>query len=466
MGQHVTALIPEEVDGMGAVTDWLHRAGTGEEVQVELRHTRPDGSWFWAEILVASVRDAGASVEGFVMIIRDVTERREAQERALVARRMESTATVMGGIAHEFSNILNNVQGFATLIKKYMHDHGRVLKYSQAIEQSVQRADEVTQRLLAFARVEERTPEPVAICPLMDEAGEILRKECPDGVTIIKRCDPSLPDVTGVRSELRQALVNLGLNARDAIHAQAATGGRGTITLEAVRARVTESIAPALSLPVGDECVVLRVIDTGIGVRPEIADRIFDPFFTTKETGRGAGLGLSIVYTVIRGHHGIVLVDSSPGQGSTFSIYLPAHDPHRKNGGRNGDVAGHRSELILLVDDEQGMREFGRDILVEHGYRVLTASDGAEALAVYKEQHDEISMVILDLILPGMDGGQTYLAMKRINKNIKAMFCSGYTSDEIISSLLQEEHLLAVRKPFRIDEFLAAVRASLDGSHS
>jgi PAS domain S-box-containing protein len=465
-GQHVSALMPEEVEGMGAASDWLHRAGAGEEVQVEVRHTCPDGSSFWAEILVASVRDAGAAVEGYVMIIRDITERHEAQERTLVARRMESTATVMGGIVHEFSNILNNVQGFATLIKKYIHDHGRILKYSQAIEQSVQRADEVTQRLLAFARVEERTPEPFAIGPLIDEVTDVLRKECPEEITITNRCEASIPEITGVRGELRQALVNLGLNARDAIQAQAAMGGRSTITLEALRGRVTESIAPALSLPVGDECTILRVIDTGIGVRPEIADRIFDPFFTTKESGRGAGLGLSIVYTVIRGHHGIVLVDSSPGHGSTFSIYLPAHDPHRRDNGRNGDGAVPRSELVLLVDDEEGMLEFGRDILVEHGYRVLTACDGAEALALYKERHDEISMVILDLILPGMDGGQTYLAMKCINKNLKAMFCSGYTSDQIISSLLQEEHLLAVRKPFRIDEFLSAVRACLDGSHT
>ena len=465
-GQHVTALIPESAEGGGGAADWLFSAGSGEEVQVEVWHTRPNGSSFWAEILVASVREAGSSVEGYVMIIRDVTERRDAQERALVARRMESTATVMGGIAHEFSNILNNVLGFATLIKKYIHDHGRVLKYSQAIEQSVQRADEVTQRLLAFARVEERSTEPVAIGPLMDEVTELLRSECPDTITIHKRCEISLPLITAARGELRQALMNLGLNARDAIQAQASTGGRGSITLEAMRVRITEAIAPALALPVGDECILLRVTDTGVGIRQEIADRIFDPFFTTKESGRGAGLGLSIVYTVIRGHRGIVLVDSSPGHGSAFSVYMPLADAHRKDGVRNGEAAVPRSELILLVDDEQGMREFGRDILVEHGYRVLTARDGTEALAAYKEHHEEISLVILDLILPGMDGGQTYLAMKHINKNLKAMFCSGYTSDQLISSLLQEEHLRAVRKPFQIDEFLSAVRECLDTPRS
>lgn len=466
IGRHIDVLFPEEGDGMGFAGEWLHRAGAGEEVQVEVRHVRTNGSAFWAEVLVASVQDAGRSVGGFVMIIRDVTERRTAQERATMARRMESTATVMGGMAHEFSNILNNVLGFSTLIKKYIHDHGRVLKYSQAIEQSVQRANQVTQRLVAFARVEERTPEPVALGPLVDEVTETLRTECPDTITIHKRCETGLPEITGVRAELRQALMNLCVNAREAIQAHAPAGGRGTITIEAMRVRINEAISPALAVPIGGECILLRVLDTGIGVRQEIADRIFDPFFTTKESGRGAGLGLSIVYTVIRGHRGTVLVDSTPGQGSAFSIYLPLHDPHRKEPGRNGDGAVPRSELILLVDDEQGMLEFGRDILLEHGYRVLTACDGNEALTIYGARHEEISAVILDLILPGLDGGQTYVAMKRFNKDIKAMFCTGYTSDQLISQLLQEEHLRAVRKPFKIDEFLAAVRECLDAPRS
>jgi two-component system, cell cycle sensor histidine kinase and response regulator CckA len=431
-------------------------------MQVEVRQTRANGTSFWAEILMASVHDAGSPAEGYVMFVRDVTDRKLAHERSLLARRMESTATVVGGLAHEFSNILNNVMGFATLIKKYIHDHGRVLKYSQAIEQSVRRGDEVTQRLLAFARIEERSPEPVAICPLLDDVTECIRKECPDSIAIQKKCDAVLPDVTGVKAELHQALMNICLNARDAILLHAPSGGHGLLVIEAARSYVSEELAPALLLPVGTECVALRITDTGTGIRQEIADRIFDPFFTTKESGRGAGLGLSIVYAIIRGHRGAVLVDSMPGKGSTFRVYLPAHDPHRYESARNGETAGRQAELILLVDDEQGMLEFGRDILMEHGYRVMTARDGTEALAIYKEHCTEISMVILDLILPGMDGGQTYIAMKRINKNLKAMFCSGYTSDEIISSLLEEEHLRAVRKPFQISEFLCAVRESLD----
>jgi len=394
----------------------------------------------------------------------DRRKRREAESALLRAQRIEGMATVVGGIAHEFSNILNNVLGFTSLIKKYIHDRSKVLKYSQAIEQSVARGDEVTQRLLAFARSDTRTPESVPIPLLMEEVAAATRKDCPETVSVVKRFDTDVPDVLGVRKELHQALMNLCMNARDAIAQNAVTGGRGTITLEAARTRITDDVAPALLLPAGEDCVTLRVSDDGVGIPGEIADRIFDPFFTTKESGRGAGLGLSIVYTVVRGYHGAVLVESTPGRGSTFRVLLPIYNPLRPVRERGEDPRTRRTELILLVDDEPPMLEFGRDILTDHGYEVVTASNGVEALEIYRRRAGEIALVILDLIMPQMDGGQTYIAMKRINASVKAMFCSGYTSDEVISSLLQEEHLRAVRKPFKISEFLASVRETLDAT--
>jgi two-component system cell cycle sensor histidine kinase/response regulator CckA len=226
---------------------------------------------------------------------------------------------------------------------------------------------------------------------------------------------------------------------------------------------VTEDLASTLMLRAGSACLLLRFTDTGIGIREEIADRIFDPFFTTKEPGHGTGLGLSIVYTIIRGHHGTVTVDSTVGRGSSFRIYLPAYDLTREQTPQNGNIKVPASaELVLLVDDEQPMLEFGRDILADHGYRVITATNGMEAIALYREHAKDVALVILDLIMPRMDGGQTYIELKKINTSVKAMFCTGYTSDEVISSLLQEEHLRAVRKPFQIEEFVGTVRAVLD----
>jgi len=443
----------------------LNRALSGEPQMFEWRARRAgDGSRCDFEVVLRRIQFNGQPV--LLATLRNISERKNIQERQLYTQHIESMATVVGGIAHEFSNILNNVLGFATLIKKYIHDHAKALKYSQAIEQSVLRGDEVTQRLLAFARPDNRSPEPIPLGALLDELVLELRSVCPDTILVAQRYDGVLPDILGVKKELQQAVLNLCFNARDAILQKPQTAGRGTITLHAVRTKVTEALAAALLLPVGEECVTVSVSDDGVGIREEIADRIFDPFFTTKEPGRGTGLGLSIVYTIIRGHHGAINVESSYGEGSTFRVALPIHDPLRSTPARRGESQARNTELILLVDDELPMLEFGRDILVDHGYRVITAGDAAEALEIYRRQAGEIALVILDLIMPRMDGGQIYIEMKRINKSVKAMFCSGYTSDEVISSLLQEEHLRAVRKPFRISEFLTAVRETLDTPRS
>jgi two-component system, cell cycle sensor histidine kinase and response regulator CckA len=402
----------------------------------------------------------------FATIFEDITERVLMQGRLQRAQRMEGMATVVGGIAHEFSNILNNVLGFNTLTRKYAHDREKSLKYSRAIEKSVLRGDEITQRLLAFARVENRALERVDIAGLVEEVAHTVQREFPAGVLLLRRIDPDLPPVLGVRSELAQAAMNLCLNARDAILQNPETGGQGTITIEAERAMVTEELASTLMLGAGSQCLLLRCTDTGIGIKEEIADRIFDPFFTTKESGRGTGLGLSIVYTIIRGHRGTITVESNVGRGSTFSIYLPSFDPDQEQTpGEGKTTVPVSAELILLVDDEQAMLEFGRDILSDHGYRVITATNGAEAIARYREHADDVALVILDLIMPRMDGGQTYIELKKINTSVRAMFCTGYASDEVISSLLQEEHLRAVRKPFQIEEFLGTVRAVLDDGH-
>ena len=428
---------------------------SGEPVHFE-SYVAPPGKHF--RISVISPRHGW-----FATIFEDITDRVLMQGRLLRAQRMEGMATVMGGIAHEFSDILNNILGFNTLTRKYAHDREKSLKYSQAIEKSVLRGDEITQRLLAFARMEHRALEPVDIAGLVEDVAGTIQREFPPNILLLKRIESGLLPVLGVRSELVQAAMNLCLNARDAILQNPTTGGQGTITIDAGRAEVTEDMASTLMLRAGSPCILLRCTDTGIGIREEIADRIFDPFFTTKEPGRGTGLGLSIVYTIIRGHHGTITVDSNIGRGSTFSIYLPAFDPARDQTPRDGNTTVPASaELILLVDDEQAMLEFGRDILADHGYRVITATNGADAIARYREHAHDVALVILDLIMPRMDGGQTYIELKKINTSVKAMFCTGYTSDEVISSLLQEEHLRAVRKPFQIEEFVGTVRAVLD----
>jgi CheY-like chemotaxis protein len=221
-------------------------------------------------------------------------------------------------------------------------------------------------------------------------------------------------------------------------------------------------------LPAGSPCIVLRISDNGIGIPVDTLERIFDPFFTTKERSRGSGLGLSIVYSTVRSHRGTITVDSEVGKGTTFQIYLPAMDPKRMHDDHMENVPNSRKgiELILLVDDEAAMREIGTDILEGSGYKVLTASDGLEAVEIYRKRSNEIALVILDLVMPKMDGGQTFLELKKINPNVKSIFCTGYVSDAIITQLLAEEHITAVQKPFRHEDFLHAVQETLSGGRA
>jgi CheY-like chemotaxis protein len=210
--------------------------------------------------------------------------------------------------------------------------------------------------------------------------------------------------------------------------------------------------------------VEVRVADDGGGIPREIRDKIFDPFFTTKERGRGTGLGLSVVYSIVRNHHGVLLVDSEEGKGSTFRIILPAISSETEcldSTEVKARLPG-KNEVVLVVDDEESMQELARDLLEEAGYQVLTVSSGKEAIEVYCERKEEVDLVVLDLVMPGMDGAQTYLELRKIKPELKAFFCTGFMPNEITSSLLKDNLLQSVQKPFQPDAFVDLVRKTLD----
>jgi CheY-like chemotaxis protein len=248
------------------------------------------------------------------------------------------------------------------------------------------------------------------------------------------------------------------VNARDAICAR--PDATGLLTIEARNATIGKDVSPHLFAAPGSRCVELKVSDTGVGIPEKIRDKIFDPFFTTKDRGRGTGLGLSIVYNIVRSHQGAIMLESVEGMGSTFRVFLPAipEEPVEDRRGEAPAVAGTRKQNVLLVDDEPAMQELGRELLEDGGYDVTIAANGLEALEIYREQHDRIDLVVLDLVMPGMDGGQTYSEMKKIDKDLKAFFCSGYISDQVFAGMLEDKKLPRIEKPFRPADFLKTVR--------
>jgi len=443
-----------------AFMDQLLAHGRLEYQEKEL--LRPDGAEVYVvENTIAEFAPDG-SLREFVGYLFDETERKRLEEQLRQSQKMEGIGTLASGIAHDFNNILNNVLGFATQMRKHVHDQTRVLRYSQNIEKSAARGAELSQQLLSFARVSKRAYAPTNVEPIVDEVLSLCRETFPRNITIVRTVDAPLRFVQGDHGALYQVLLNLCLNARDAILAK--PGAEGTLEVVARTATVGVDVSTTL-LGVEDPwCVELRVRDTGTGIPKEIKQRIFDPFFTTKERGRGTGLGLSVVYSIVRNHRGILQVDSEEGSGTTFRVFLPAIQemPELEKPAESAPVARGRNELVMIVDDEESMQELARELLEEHGYAVVIAGNGREAIDLYRRRGQEIALVVLDLVMPGMDGGQTYLELKAMNPSLKAFFCTGFMPDHVIAALLERDRLRAIQKPFNPLTFVQVVREVLD----
>ncbi len=439
----------------------LQARGRVEEYEKDL--VRPDGQTIHVVENTYGVFGRDGRLVETKGYMYDITERKRLEEQVRQTHKMESIGTLASGIAHDFNNILNNVIGFIMQIKKHAYEPEKVLKYSQTIEKSATRGAELSAQLLSFARKTKRENVPVNVAQIVDEVYSLCGETFPRNITMSRHLDEDLLSVLGDYGELYQVLLNLTVNARDALMARG-TGIQGAISIGAFNGRIGERISGQMLASQTDRYVELRVSDNGIGIPKEMRERIFDPFFTTKERGRGTGLGLSVVYTIVRNHHGIILIDSEEGEGSTFHVYLPAVDRVTAPSIASGVIrppAG-RQEYVLLVDDEESMQELGRELLEEEGYRVLIASNGQDAIHLYRQRSAEIQLVILDLVMPGMDGGQTYLELRKINPDLKVFFCTGYMPDQVISALLEEESLKALQKPFNPENFVQMVREVLD----
>ena len=404
-----------------------------------------------------------ARVRGFIF---DNTERKALEQQLLHAQRMESVGTLASGIAHDFNNVLNNILGFAHQMKKHINDPVRLARYADTIEKSAARGADLANQLMLFVRKGKRENAQVTIEEIIQDILNVAHETFPKSIVVRKEIAADVRPVHGDRGELYQTLLNLCLNARDALLDRADEGEHREIVIHAGSLKVgddhrTQPFLKQDSPP--QYCVELSVTDNGVGIPAAIRDKIFDPFFTTKERGKGTGLGLSVVYNIVKNHNGFVVVESEEGGRTTFSVLLPAVGlTAPRSEPRDSDPAvKSNNELVMVVDDEEIMQELGKEVLEEAGYRVIIARNGREAVEMYRGRWKEIALVVLDLVMPEMDGGQAYLQLRGINPDIKAFFCTGYAQDTIISSLLEEHHLRALEKPFKPPVFLKMVRETM-----
>jgi len=387
-------------------------------------------------------------------------ELERAQQQLLQVQKMESMGTLAGGIAHDFNNLLSAILGYASFVKEQIDESHPHYRYWDIVEQAALRGTELTGHLLTFARgrFELGAKEPVDVSGLLRELMALLGRTFDKSISIeMKQAEEGLY-IMGDQNALYQALLNICVNARDAMP----SGGRLIIETAAFDAAEDFVVGHLQARP--GRYVQVSVSDTGVGMEKAVVERIFEPFFTTKELGRGTGLGLSITYSVIKAHGGFIDVYSAPGKGTTFKLYLPAYGekiaaaPEEEAEVLDAATPG---AMLLVVDDEEPLRNLCKEMLEAAGYKVLTAENGAEALKLFEREKSNIALIVLDLIMPVMSGHEVFRRLRAIEPPVKVLISSGF-SKEVGATLAGEKGIAGfVQKPYRSRILLKAVKDAL-----
>ncbi len=386
----------------------------------EIINRRKDGTLFTEDMTITPLREAGGASTHFIAIKQDITERKNLEAHLLRTQRLESVGRLASGVAHDLNNILAPVLMAPTLLRDAIQDPA-ARSLVDTIEASAQRGANIIKQLLAFGRGLKGERVPLQFQTVVREMLKIIAETFPKNISTRTQMHAELPLVTGDATQLHQVLMNLSVNARDAMPA----GGTLTFSL----APVTLDAAAAAALPDARAgCFVrLDVTDTGTGIPPENLEKIFDPFFTTKALGEGTGLGLSTVLGIVRSHGGFIEVQSTMGQGTTFRIYLPVTEAVQEAVAAEAQVPPPpgNGELVLLVDDEEGVRHMTRRMLEAHKYRVVEAQDGAEALSILTNLRQPIQALVTDLLMPRMDGLTLIRAIRQRNTRLPMVVMGG-----------------------------------------
>ncbi len=462
LGRDIIAITHPEDRAATARRFSLGRVTSDGEPAFEKRFLRKDGSTFWAQVHTSAARDGAGRTEYFIGLMIDIDQRKTAQEERTrleeqlrQAQKIESIGMLAGGVAHDFNNLLLPILGFAEMARGGAVDARQAHQLSQIIDAAL-RAKDLVRQLLAFSRKQMLEMRSLDLNDEIRRFEPILRRVVREDIRLDLELAPDLGPVRGDSSQIQQILMNLVVNAHDAMP------GGGRMRIATAEADLGEARDPQLSaLPAG-RYVVVTVADTGEGMDANVRAHLFEPFFTTKEPGKGTGLGLATVHGIVKQHGGEIAVRTAPGTGTSFAVWLPRarSGPTAAVGEATRRIAGG-DERVLVVEDEQLVRDLVSAVLSERGYRVTSAADPDEALRLIAAGA-EFDLLLTDVIMPGMDGRELHARLKTLRPALKALYMSGYTGDVLDAHHLDAStHLL--QKPFVVAHLIAKVRETLDG---
>jgi len=422
------------------------------------RHRKKDGKVIKVETIAHELNYDGKRVH--LLVAQDITERHLLEQQLRQSQKMEAVGRLAGGVAHDFNNLLMVIKGHTELLLNNLPSADQAKRKIEQIERAADRASSLTRQLLAFSRMQVLQPRVMNLNDVVEDMGKLLPRLIGEDIELVIRTAPDLGAIRADAGQMEQVIMNLAVNARDAMP------GGGKLLIETSNTDLDSTYNDVHPIVRQGRYVLLAVSDNGIGMDAETQARIFEPFFTTKEQGKGTGLGLATVYGVVKQSGGFIWVYSELRRGTSFKIYLPRIDQPLDQPGTALTVsdAPRGTETILLAEDEQDVREVAREFLESGGYTVLEAKDGTEAVGLVEKHQGDIDLLITDMVMPGITGQELALRLREIRPNLRMLYMSGYSDGAALNSALSDSSVRLLTKPFSRSALLRAVKELLKRS--
>ncbi|MHC4579684.1 MAG: PAS domain S-box protein, partial [Planctomycetota bacterium] len=467
--ERITGYTREEA--IGASIDLLHAEDeetwkqmlacieSGAGWRGQMRRRRKDGRAYLSEGTFSPVRDGSGHIVHYVGVEQDISQEEELENALRQAQKMEAIGTLAGGVAHDFNNLLTGILGYANLIHRLSPPGSELEEMAGIIEGSAERASQLTKQLLGFARRGKHRNLPIDLNDTVEQVIKLLGRTIGKSIRLVTRLEAEPAGILGDPTQIEQALLNLALNARDAVADQ-----EGEVTITTENAELDEAYCARHPGARPGPHVMVTVQDNGCGMSAEVQARIFEPFFTTKQQGEGTGMGLSMVYGIVKNHCGSINVYSEEGLGSCFRVCLPLdcdlREPEPAAAGAE-PISG--TGRVLIVDDEEVVRLTAATMLRHLGYEVIALAEGEEAVLYYRHFGESIDLVLLDMVMPEMGGHECFKALKEINPDVKTVLSTGFGLNDAAQAILDEGALGFAQKPYRVADLSQVVAAVLKG---